>query len=215
LWPEPEATLAAGGVRCLGSTCRHCGTGATGGNLYPGTLAEGKKSFPWRFPMPQNRGRERPHRLDGDAPTGSERGPGGLSLGRAVVAGAMVGRRPHRRRRLAPRTPRPPPGTSAAVLAPAVPWARWRRRMMCAAAGSRRGCVGRPNLLDQPNHQADKRGGCESYGPFPTVETKKSALGRRECELHIFMPLYVKYQHPHHRRSRALPRVRDFTPRAK
>jgi hypothetical protein len=22
LWPEPEATLAAGGVRCLGSTCR-------------------------------------------------------------------------------------------------------------------------------------------------------------------------------------------------
>src|SRR5271167_4735393 len=38
-WPEPEATLAAGGVRCLGSTCRrsvgpnpplvtHCGRGA-------------------------------------------------------------------------------------------------------------------------------------------------------------------------------------------
>jgi hypothetical protein len=22
LWPEPEATVAAGGVRCLGSTCR-------------------------------------------------------------------------------------------------------------------------------------------------------------------------------------------------
>jgi len=22
LWPEPEANLAAGGVRCLGSTCR-------------------------------------------------------------------------------------------------------------------------------------------------------------------------------------------------
>jgi len=22
LWPEPEATLAVGGVRCLGSTCR-------------------------------------------------------------------------------------------------------------------------------------------------------------------------------------------------
>jgi hypothetical protein len=27
-WPEPEATLAAGGVRCLGSTCR----GSVGGN---------------------------------------------------------------------------------------------------------------------------------------------------------------------------------------
>jgi hypothetical protein len=47
----------------------------------------------------------------------------------------------------------------------------------------------RPNLLDQPNDQADNGRTRESYGPFPSVETKKSAFGRRKCESrHLYRP---------------------------
>ena len=61
----------------------------------------------------------------------------------------------------------------------------------------------RHNLLDQPNHQADKRGAHESYGRFQYIETENSALGCRKCgSRHLNRPLWVK--HHQHRRHRAL-----------
>jgi hypothetical protein len=113
--------------------------------------------------------------------TGSARGPGGPRDSRG--GGRHGGSAP---------ASSPPLGPKNSQASQASAPRCWPRRCRAAAHDVRGGGLPegvalvvpiRPNLLDQPNHQADKRGACESYGPFPTVETKKSALGRRECEL--------------------------------